>query len=168
MISQAHSDAARRNGELRGGRKPRPLHEAVKAFWSHVDKGLPDACWNWTAAKGHRGYGQFSFGGRLWRAHRFAYYICVAAPSEGMHVCHHCDNPSCVNPTHLFLGTDADNNADCRAKGRASKPPSNAKITNEQADYARANFVKLKKTIPMLAKEMGVSVHSVRYAIYGK
>jgi len=85
-------------------------------FWQKVEK--TDGCWNWTSAKHPKGYGLFSIKNRNQRAHRVSYELCKGPIPEGMQVLHECDNPSCVKPEHLFLGTNADNMADKVAKGR--------------------------------------------------
>jgi hypothetical protein len=90
-------------------------------FWLKVNKSGPvvrddlGPCWVWTGRTRNTGYGGF---GRSWLAHRFAWELTNAPIADGLCVLHRCDNPPCVNPAHLFLGTQADNNRDCGAKGR--------------------------------------------------
>lgn len=93
----------------------------AERFWPKVDtSGGPSACWNWTASKKSGGYGKFSKGGdNGWMlAHRAAWEMTNGPIAVGAVVCHSCDNPSCCNPAHLFLGTQAENLSDMRRKGR--------------------------------------------------
>jgi hypothetical protein len=110
----------------------------VEAFWSRVGVAEEDVCWPWTGPKTDRGYGLYApLPGVVMRTHRVAYALHNGGIDDGLLVCHRCDNPSCCNPKHLFLGTNSDNMRDMVAKGR-NKPLNgesnpNAKLTSEQA-----------------------------------
>lgn len=87
-------------------------------FWDKVTK--TETCWTWSAKKDKNGYGRFSPSGETSQlpAHRFSWELHNGPIPEGLLVCHHCDNPECTNPSHLFLGTPQDNMTDKVLKGR--------------------------------------------------
>lgn len=91
---------------------------AYEHFWAKVDKS--GQCWIWTGAK-TRGYGQCTVDKRHGYAHRFSWEMENGPVPPGLVVCHKCDNPACVRPSHLFVGTQRDNVMDCLAKGRANR-----------------------------------------------
>lgn len=90
-------------------------------FWSKVKVGNPDECWEWTAHKNNTGYGIFGLGNGKFLASRISWTVKYGPIEKGMCVCHKCDNPACVNPSHLFLGTIMENVHDKMRKGRYVK-----------------------------------------------
>ena len=93
-------------------------------FWSKVRKADGDACWAWTGAK-RSDYGAIKIAGDSVLAHRVAWELTNGPIPEGQHVLHRCDNPPCVNPSHLFTGSHADNMRDAFRKGRVVPPARN-------------------------------------------
>ena len=133
-----------------------PIDERLPDLYK-VDQGT--GCWNWTGTIAGRGYGQLTVNGEQVYAHRFAYQWFTGEDPNDFHVCHRCDNPSCVNPDHLFLGTRKDNMQDASAKGRMRNggrqgtANAAARITEDDVKAIRS-AVGLQKEI---AERFGVS-----------
>lgn len=140
----------------------------VERFLSKVDQSNFFGCWIWLAALNNSDYGIFSFKGRAEAAHRSSYRIFRGPIPPNIYVCHRCDNPSCVNPMHLFLGTQKENMRDAARKGRMSGPKKAycsckdqshpcAKLTNEQVKFIRASNVSSRA----LAKQFNVDQRTI-------
>ena len=90
-------------------------------FWSRSEKRGPNECWNWVGAKTYDGYGAFKMVGFVFRSHRVAFHLAGGLfTPEKQCCCHHCDNKICVNPSHLFAGSDLDNAVDRQSKLRGN------------------------------------------------
>jgi hypothetical protein len=94
----------------------------------------PEDCWGWKLCKDKKGYALFSIKTKSIKAHRLSYQLFNGEIPAGMCVCHSCDNPSCTNPRHLWLGTNADNLRDMIAKGRANKAKGESNGTHTRRD----------------------------------
>jgi hypothetical protein len=94
------------------------MADALTRFWAKVKLGSPNECWEWQGGSYANGYGSFRLGGPNTGAHRASWILSHGDIPNGLHVCHKCDNPKCVNPAHLWLGTIRQNYDDMVAKGR--------------------------------------------------
>lgn len=130
-------------------------------FWDRVDKSAgPDECWPCGGVPNNRGYCFYKGNG----AHRYSWSI-VFGDAGNLHVLHKCDNPPCVNPTHLFIGTHSDNMKDKVAKGRdialelhpKGEKHGRAKLTWDNITYIRQQASMFGKFHTTLAKEFGVT-----------
>lgn len=133
-----------------------------KRFAAYVGEPDTNGCTVWTGTKHTAGYGVIGTGGRSGKtvlAHRLSYEITYGPIPPGLHVCHHCDNPPCVNPKHLFLGTDADNSDDKCNKGRMpiGESRSYAKLTDESVRQIRARYAAGGISQRALGREYGIS-----------
>jgi hypothetical protein len=153
-----------------------------KSFWSKVNK--TEGCWIWTAGKNHDGYGYFRHNNSHSRAHRVSYQLHFGDIPRGLFICHKCDNRSCVNPSHLFVGTAKENSVDMKEKGRScagEKSPSRRFPENYQGEksgmhklkldevmYIKSSYGKNGHTQTSLAKQFGVTQSAVWCVLRGK
>jgi hypothetical protein len=145
------------------------LDKDIPRFWSKVDKNKPDKCWEWKSYRFKKGYGGFQLRTHNTAAHRVSWVINFGNIPDGFCVCHKCDNPSCVNPNHLFLGTVAENNKDRAKKGRSAdtngeRNPA-AKLKNELIPIIRE---KSERGLSQrkIAKEFGVGKSTIARIIH--
>lgn len=95
------------------------INDAFRLKFSKLHKITSSGCWAWKGKLSKKGYGSIIIQGSKYRAHRVAYYLAYGSFSSDLLVCHKCDNPCCVNPEHLWLGTTQQNTAESVSKGRA-------------------------------------------------
>ena len=141
-------------------------------FWAKVQK-TSGGCWLWTGYRNKLGYGVVGVAGRKTAlAHRVAFAFRHGVGPEPQNVCHHCDNPPCVNPSHLFLESDRDNMRDAVGKGRRAsfKGTRNgrAKLTGERVREIRALYIPGKVRMADLAAKFGISGSQVQNIISGR
>lgn len=135
----------------------------IDRFWARVSQS--DGCWLWQGYKDQDGYGLLFIQPRMRRAHRLAYEIATGENPGELSVLHRCDNPACVRPDHLFLGTNDDNMADMRAKGRGHQGQRNGRciLTPNQVREIRQRSTSYYRGIwTQLAREYGVNPVTIR------
>lgn len=166
-----------------------PAHkqDISQRFWSKVSRSNSDDCWLWMRACQGFGYGLFQVEGRSIGAHRVAWQLAYGPIPDGLLVMHRCDNPRCVNPAHLQLGTYADNMADKARKGRCNAPTGDrawarkhpervprgerhyaARLTAAQVAEIRARYAAGRISQQALADAYGVSRATITYIVNNK
>lgn len=152
----------------------------IERFWSYVEVGAPEECWRWRGKPQQpHGYGRMRLtrDGRYLtvRSNRLAWAVHHGEDPGALHVCHHCDNPICVNPAHLFLGTHQENMRDRTKKGRHPGLPAlngqanpNAKLTDRDVLEIRCRYQRDGLTALELAREFGISEGHLRDIARGR
>jgi hypothetical protein len=136
----------------------------AKDFWKQVSRAGPTECWLWQGGIQSAGYGVFR--GHL--AHRIAFQLSTGTDPGDLFVCHHCDNPPCCNPAHLFLGTVQDNSDDMKAKDRQNKARGE---DSSRAILTETDVVAIRNsplTHRQLAIQYGVSQSAIAHARQAK
>ena len=154
----------------------RPTTPASVRVWSKVTRGKPSECWLWHGAKNERGYGIISNAGKRstgnTKAHRAAWESTHGPIPPGLFCCHSCHVPACCNPNHLFLGTQAANMADARAKGRVPPPPIRYGSDNNKSKLTASQVREIRSRLAdgegqtALGREFGVSQAAVWYILH--
>lgn len=139
----------------------------IDRFWGKVDKVNSvffyngTRCWEWTATRNHTGYGRAWVNLGLHVAHRVSYQLSFGEIPKELEVCHFCDNPPCVNPSHLFLGTHKENMNDMKKKGRAVRQIGELNgrciLSDKEVDKLRYLYENKIETQVNLAKRFGIS-----------
>lgn len=155
---------------IRPGREQITLGEAEARLWAKTRINFVTGCWEVPAV--NDGYGTATVAGRQMGAHRLAYQIVFGPVPDGLMVCHSCDNRACVNPAHLWLGTNAENMADMARKGRrrgiAGTSGENcgaAKLTESQVREIRRRYAAGGVSQRQLGAEYGVSQMPISYIV---
>jgi hypothetical protein len=153
-----------------------PTRPLAVRFWEKVDRRGPDDCWEWLGSRHAFGYGRIGVGAPsrdIETAHRVSWVLHFGPVPSGKHVLHHCDDPPCVNPAHLFLGDQAANNGDMWAKNRGQlshrrgSESTMAKLSEEDVRQIRERVAAGEAT-RALGREFGVSHTAIRYAVSGR
>lgn len=133
------------------------IESAKSRFQKYASPEPNTGCWLWSGGSNNGRYGHLRIGSKFVSAHRYSWLIHRGEIGRGQVICHHCDVPMCVNPDHLFVGTQADNVADMTAKGRrasfSGSANGRAKLTKEQAASIRSD----DRVNRVIARDYGVS-----------
>ncbi len=141
----------------------------LQRFFRLANPAAAEACWEWTGAQNTQGYGRLSVAGIQMTATHVAWLLFRGIIAPGLQVLHRCDNPPCVNPAHLFLGTQKDNMDDCRRKGRDRRPRGEeigqAKLTAQEVKAIRLRRSR-GETVASIARLFGVCPTAVSAIIH--
>ncbi len=153
-----------RFGKRRGCVRAYTDEEFLELFnqsYTIIQRSYSTPCWEWKFYRVQNGYGQVRFRGKDLGAHKLSWILNRGEIPEGMKVCHHCDNPPCCNPEHLFLGTNKDNSDDAKKKGRLAQLKGSlngwALMTEEKVTSMRQEWIPYKVSARKLAEKYGLS-----------
>lgn len=144
---------------------------ALDRFWAGIDKSGPlykdrGPCWIWTGDRDKDGYGKITIDYIPTSVHRYSYIIHIGTIPQGLLVCHHCDNPPCANPVHLFIGTSQVNTADSTRKGRRAKGETHGRaiLTEEDVLWVINNCIpgNKRRGIAAVSRKLKVSETTIR------
>ncbi len=135
-------------------------------FWAKVD--MNDDCWQWTAGLVHDGYGRFWLNGSTYRANRISYFIRHGVDPGEKLVCHICDNPGCVNPDHLWLGSDQDNSRDRDQKGHGVDRRGSKHGASKLTEQDVREILESSESHKVLAHRYGISPGIISEIRHGK
>lgn len=145
-------------------------------FWHYVDETVEGECWGWDGPTTRHGYGKLGMNGTEERAHRVSYRLEYGHAPDDLYVLHRCDNPPCVNPDHLYVGTAADNTADAINRGRwdpsdhdlKGETHGQAKLSKDQVLDIREQHQHGSATLQELADRYGVTKSAIRKVVTGE
>lgn len=141
----------------------------IELFYSYTDK-RSNGCWEWRLSRDKDGYGKVQVFGKYYKAHRVSWELNNGEIPPGLFVCHKCDNPSCVNPNHLFLGTNSENIKDSFLKGRSNQRGANngaAVLSEKQVIEIRSRYENERISQRELARQYGITQSAVSTIITG-
>lgn len=157
----------------------------ISRLWSHISIANSDDCWLWQLRTDKDGYGKFSIQQSTFRAHRIVFYVYYQIDPLDKLVCHTCDNPTCCNPNHLFIGTERDNTLDARNKGRlntasgekhgtktrpdrVARGEKHSNLTEQQVKDIRSLYTNERWTQQQIANKFGVQREVITSIIRGR
>lgn len=137
-------------------------------FFLRIRVNQSTQCWEWTGPRVRNGYGYLGVDYKHVYAHRFSYELVHGLIPDGLHVCHRCDNRSCCNPEHLFLGTAAENLADMRSKGRAASANQTRHPgeTNGRAKLSVADVVAIRSEYRKQSRSHGSRALARKFGVH--
>lgn len=170
-MNLTYSSKIRKDGIKRIGRDARTPALALKELYSKrsIEPGeLKSKCWNWTGFRNKRGYGSIGFRSKVWRVNRLSWFLHNGPIPSGKEICHHCNNPSCFRPSHLFPGTHLQNMQQAfrqkRVPIKRGEESGRSKLSERDVKEILRRYVPNSNSRHILAKEFGVS-HGLIYLI---